>query len=165
MEEKRKGENELSMAVEILRIVSNLDDADEAIEYTRLYMKAQKEALKVAGEEHSFEEKEVFKLIAETDNRFEEVKKMISISKILEELAGMETGRSLKLLVWKDGSTGLAIGDGYTGEQDGDDPILILYRDLFGNLEGWEGNADLWDALEDEIEDAGGNSTREEVSK
>ena len=69
----KKGENELAMANRILGIVSNLADEDEAIEYARLYIKAQKEAVKIAGEEYEFEEKEVYRLIAETDRRFEGV--------------------------------------------------------------------------------------------
>ena len=67
-----KGAIELSMANEILGIVSNLNDEDEAIEYARLYIKAQKEAVKIAGEEYDFEVKEVIRLVAETDERFEE---------------------------------------------------------------------------------------------
>lgn len=69
----KKAETELLITNEILGIVSNLDDADEAIEYARLYIKAEKEAVKIAGEEYEFDEKEVYRLVAETDARFEEV--------------------------------------------------------------------------------------------
>jgi len=63
---------ELLVANEILGITSNLDDADDAIEYARLYIKAMHEAAKIAGEEYEFDEAETYRLIAETDTRFEE---------------------------------------------------------------------------------------------
>ena len=70
---KGKGENELAMANKILGIVANLSDENEAIEFARLYLKAQKEAVKIAGEEYEFGEKEVMRIVAEVDRRFDEV--------------------------------------------------------------------------------------------
>ena len=64
------GEKEKEMANEILAIVSNLDSESEAKEYARLYLKAQKEAVKVSGEEYNFDK--VYKLISETDSRFKD---------------------------------------------------------------------------------------------
>ena len=61
--------NELVMSVEILGIISNLDDEDDASEYARLYIKAQKEAVKEAGSEYDFDIDEVYRLIKETDCR------------------------------------------------------------------------------------------------
>lgn len=68
-----KAENELAMSNEILGIVQNLDDVDEAKEYVRLYIKAQKKAVKEAGEEYDFDDDEVIRLVSETDSRFIEM--------------------------------------------------------------------------------------------
>ena len=67
---EERGTPAQGMANEILGIVSNLSDEDEALEYARLYIKAQKEAVKIAGEEYDFDEAEVYEMIEETDSRF-----------------------------------------------------------------------------------------------
>lgn len=65
-----KAENVISMSNDILGIVQNLDDADEAKEYARLYIKSQKIAATEAGEKYDFDENEVMRLVKETDSRF-----------------------------------------------------------------------------------------------
>ena len=65
--------NELELANEILGIVSNLNDEDDALEYARLYLEAQTAAVKHISDEYEFDMAKVYQLIAETDSRFEAV--------------------------------------------------------------------------------------------
>jgi hypothetical protein len=64
-----KEENELLLCNEILGVISNLEDADEAREYIRLYLKAEKVAAEAAGEEFDFDKDEVWRLVREVDER------------------------------------------------------------------------------------------------
>lgn len=70
--EIKNPEQELSIANDISGIVSNLADADEAIEYARLYIKAMHEAARETQEQenYDFNEEEVYKIVAEVDARF-----------------------------------------------------------------------------------------------
>jgi hypothetical protein len=61
---------ELEISNDILGIVQNLSDADEAKEYARLYIKSMQIAAKEAGHEYGFDETEVMRLVKETDTRF-----------------------------------------------------------------------------------------------
>jgi hypothetical protein len=63
--------NELELADEVLGIVSNLSDADDALEYARLYLEAQTEAVKHQSGEYEFDTSEVYRLIASVDSRFD----------------------------------------------------------------------------------------------
>jgi hypothetical protein len=64
-----KEENELLLCNEILGVISNLGDAEEAMEYIRLYLKAEAAAAKAAGEEFDFDKDEVLRLVREVDER------------------------------------------------------------------------------------------------
>lgn len=79
---------------------------------------------------------------------------------VLENLVACPFGGSWYVLIWKDGTVSSILGSGYAGEQDGNDPILILERNRFEDLSGWEGDADLWNEIEEQIEEAGGSYTR-----
>ena len=59
-----RGEQEDFLASEILSIVQNLDDSEDAVDYARMYL----QALKAAGGE--FDTKEVYRIVAEIDKRF-----------------------------------------------------------------------------------------------
>ena len=84
----------------------------------------------------------------------------IITQEVLTALESCPEGEGWFVLVWKSGEIATIIGGGYGGEQDGKDPLLILKRGDFGDMEGWEGNADLWDAIEEDIVEAGGEYSR-----
>lgn len=71
----------------------------------------------------------------------------------LQKLADIEKGHSLRLLLWPDGSTGIVMGAGYAGEQDGDDPLIILRREDYEDEIDPEDPEDI-DILAEKIEDA-----------
>jgi len=85
---------------------------------------------------------------------------MIETEKVVEELCSAPSGA--KVLVWKDGKISWVFGE-YAGEQDGNDPLLILNRNNYGDitLEEALNDADLWNSIEEEIAEAGGEYHRE----
>jgi hypothetical protein len=106
------------------------------------------------------QEKSIGNLIKE---KFKEDKKMIVTGEVIDKLTNCPEGEGWKVLVWKDGSMATIIGSGYGGEQDGNNPILILNRDDYGELTPDMDDADLYDQIERQVEESGGNWTRERL--
>ena len=85
---------------------------------------------------------------------------MIETGKVVEKLCSAPS--DAKVLVWADGKTAWVFG-GYAGEQDGNNPLLILNRNDYGDmtLEEALNDADLWNSIEEKIAEAGGEYHRE----
>jgi hypothetical protein len=92
-------------------------------------------------------------------------KEEIITDNIIDKLTELPEGEGWKLLIWKNGDLATIIGNGYAGEQDGDNPILILNRDDYGELHDDDDDADMWDEIERQIEEAGGEYTRKSWMK
>lgn len=84
---------------------------------------------------------------------------------VIDELTKLPEGGGWKLLIWKNGEFATVIGSGYAGEQDGNNPILILNRDDYGELHENDDDASMWEEIERQIEEAGGNYTRKSWKK
>lgn len=85
---------------------------------------------------------------------------MIKTNKVIEELTSLPEGKGWKLLIWKNGEMATILGSGYAGEQSGDNPLLILNRDEYGELHEDDDDADFYDEIERIVEGAGGECTR-----
>ena len=87
---------------------------------------------------------------------------MIETEKVVEKLCSCPGGEGWEILIWKNGDIATVPG-GYAGEQDGNDPILILNRNDYGDmtLEDALDDAGLWDTIEEKISEAGGEYHRE----
>ena len=85
---------------------------------------------------------------------------MINTSKVIDELTKLPEGEGWKLLIWENGEMATVLGSGYAGEQDGNNPLLILDRNDYGELHEDKDDADFFDEIERLIEEAGGKWTR-----
>ena len=85
---------------------------------------------------------------------------MINTGKVIDELTKLPEGGGWKLLIWRNGEMVPIIGSGYAGEQDANNPLLILDRDEYGELHEDDDDADMWDEIGRLIEEAGGECTR-----
>jgi len=87
---------------------------------------------------------------------------MINTEEVIAKLASCPLGKGWQVVVWKDGSISSVLGR-YNENvvwPSRDRYIVCLSRDRYGDLQGWETDADLWNAIEEEIEAAGGECYR-----
>lgn len=143
------------------REVQKMNNKDK---YIRIKEELKKE-LKIKAAQKDTNIKALAEIYIQQGLKREEEKKVIITDNVIDELTALPEGESWKLLIWKNGDMATIIGSGYAGEQNGDDPLLILNRDDYGELHEDDDNANMWDQIEELITEAGGEYTRKSWMK